>query len=239
MAIICYKSFTSPLAIGFDLDDTLYDNGPVLAVAEQALRDHLAQQFPRTSGMTYQDWFAIRQQVITKQPALANDIGLTRIVTLRQGLLDLGYDEQQASKGAEQAMALFLTWRNTIDIASSTHQLLTQLDQRYRLFAISNGNVCTKALNLTQYFEFTLHANINNPMKPSASLFNQAQQRLGLSANQILYIGDHPVSDVVGATRAGWQSGWLNLSGKRLDHRNKPLQLPTFEFSQLTDLALL
>lgn len=239
MTIRCYRNFTRPLAIGFDLDDTLYDNGPVLLRAEQALRQHLASHFPRTAGMTYQHWFAIRQQIILTFPALANDIGLTRIKTLTKGLIDLGYDESHATDGAHQAMQYFLTWRNTIEISPATHQLLAQLACNYRLFAISNGNACTAALNLDQYFEFTLHADINTPMKPASTLFELAGTRLALSKAQILYIGDHPVSDIVGATRAGWQSGWFNPTGEAINHRKKPLQLPTLELSCLSDLSQL
>lgn len=239
MTIRCYKNFTRPLAIGFDLDDTLYNNGPVLLRAEQALKDYLAVHFPLTIAMTYYDWLAIRQQLKLAQPALANDIGLTRIKALTKGLIDLGYSLSEATAGAAQAMKHFLVWRNTIDISPKTHQLLAKLADNYRLFAISNGNACASALKLDQYFEFSLHANIDMPMKPKPELFRAAGSKLSLEKHQILYIGDHPVSDVVGATRAGWQSGWFNPSQQSLAHGKKLLQLPTLELSCLSDLSQL
>jgi len=239
MTIRCYKNFIRPLAIGFDLDDTLYDNGPVLKRAEHELQQHLISHFSRSANMTFQDWFALRQQVVATNPALANDIGQTRIAALTKGLCDLGYDTTTATAGANNAMAVFLGWRNTIDISCATHQLLAKLAQHYRLFAISNGNACPEALDLKQYFEFALHADINHPMKPAQQLFDLANSKLNLAPAQILYIGDHPVSDVVGASRASWQTGWINPTGQRIDHRKKSLLLPTFEFNQLSDLTLL
>jgi len=239
MTIRCYKSFTQPVAIGFDLDDTLYDNAPVLKQAEQQLQRYLAAKFPRTATLTTQDWLALRNQAVAANPALSNDISLARVEALTQGLIKLGYAQADATSGANNAMTEFLRWRNTIDIERSTHQLLAKLAQKYRLFAITNGNACSDTLNLSQYFEFALRADINQPMKPAQQMFDQANSKLGLTTAQILYIGDHPVSDIVGASRAGWQTGWINASGQALDHRTKPLQLPTFEFSQLSDLQQL
>ncbi|NRA83300.1 MAG: HAD-IA family hydrolase [Gammaproteobacteria bacterium] len=239
MSIRCYKTLSDITAIGFDLDDTLYDNAPVLHRAEQKLREHLAKYFPKTIGMTFQHWFEIRQLVVAKQPALANDVSLTRVKTLTRGLINLGYAQSAATDGAHTAMELFLTWRNTIDIPVETHQTLAKLATKFRLFAISNGNASTTSLNLDQYFEFALHPSINIPMKPAGDLFTLAQHQLALPSDQILYVGDHPIADIIGATNANWQSCWFNPSKSRLNHRRNSLLLPTIEISQLGDLAQL
>ena len=76
-------------------------------------------------------------------------------------------------------------------------------------------------------------------MKPAPDLFLQAQERLGLSGDDILYVGDHPVSDIVGSARMGWQNAWLNSKDLPLDHYKKPLMLPTFEINKIEELALL
>ncbi|GAL07766.1 putative FMN hydrolase [Photobacterium aphoticum] len=39
-----YRPFPAPKAITFDLDDTLYDNRPVIRRAEQAMYDWLASE---------------------------------------------------------------------------------------------------------------------------------------------------------------------------------------------------
>ncbi|MDP2562006.1 HAD-IA family hydrolase [Psychrobium sp. 1_MG-2023] len=234
-----YKTYQRPLAIGFDLDDTLYDNQPVLAHAEQQLQQYLLQQFPKTKKLTLNDWLQLRLTAVVHQPSLAHDISLSRRVSIEQGLLSLGYSVDEAVMGSQRALSVFLQWRNKITITPNTLNTLTELGRQFRLFVISNGNADIHKLGLGHLFEFALHPNQHCPMKPAQCLFTQAQQRLALPQQSILYIGDHPISDIVGANNAGWQSGWYNPTQQLIQHRKGSLQLPTFELSTITQLKQL
>ncbi len=46
--------------------------------------------------------------------------------------------------------------------------------------------------------------------KPDAEIFRLAAGRLGLAAGDILFVGDHPEADVVGAANAGMRTAWLH-----------------------------
>ena len=49
-------------ALTFDLDDTLWDNRPVMLAAEQALYDWLSTNYPRISqGYTLEELAALRR----------------------------------------------------------------------------------------------------------------------------------------------------------------------------------
>ncbi|MGB1298912.1 MAG: HAD family hydrolase, partial [Psychrobium sp.] len=65
-----YKSYIRPKAIGFDLDDTLYDNRPVLINAEKELHQFLLQAYPKTQQLSISDWTDIRLAVTRLQPTL-------------------------------------------------------------------------------------------------------------------------------------------------------------------------
>ena len=228
-----YRQPGEVAAIGFDLDDTLYDNGPLLQQAEAALLAYLAEHFPASRGWDHQHWLTLRQQLAANDPGLAEDITAARHQCLRLGLRQAGYAADRADAGAEAAMAVFLHWRNRITLPASLHVLLTRLAAQRPLFVISNGNADITALGLAQYFQFALHAGPQWPMKPARAMFDHAQQRLALPAAQILYVGDHPRADVLGATRAGWQSAWVNPGQQPLVHRHNPLQLPTCELRDI------
>lgn len=239
MTIRCYKHYQKPLAIGFDLDDTLYDNQPVLEQAESKLQNFLHRHWPKTQNFAPQDWLSFRNKAIAIDPRLAFDTSASRIAALRLGFSELGLNDSQSIQNANLAFDEFSKWRSNISVEKDVHQLLTDLSQEFRLFVITNGNADITKFGLDKYFEFALHAHCDMPMKPAQNMFELAQSRLTILPQNISYVGDHPVSDVVGANNAGWQSIWLNRHNIPLEHRRKPLQLPTLELSSLQDLSLL
>ena len=235
-----YKSYIRPKAIGFDLDDTLYDNRPVLINAEEKLNLFLHHEFPKTQQLSINDWTNIRLEITRLQPTLQQDITLARQVSLRQGLLNSGYSEQQANNGSMKAMKVFLTARNSIELTPSVHETLALLQQHFRLFVITNGNADIKRFGIDHYFEFALQPSQDaSPvisMKPANDMFIEAERRLALSGNDILYIGDHPTSDIKGSGDMSWQNGWFNAHLRPLIHYKKPQQLPTFEYNDILQL---
>mgnify|MGYP000754420390 CR=1 FL=1 len=235
-----YKSYIRPKAIGFDLDDTLYDNRPVLINTEKKLHQFLLQEFPKTQQLSISDWTDIRLAVTRLQPTLQQDITLARQVSLKQGLLNSGYTQQQANDGMMRAMEVFLASRNNITLSSSVHDTLALLKKHFRLFVITNGNADIKRFAIDHYFEFALQPSQDfSPvisMKPANDMFIEAERRLALSGNDILYIGDHPTSDIKGSGDMSWQNGWFNAHLRPLIHYKKPQQLPTFEYNDILQL---
>ena len=49
--------------------------------------------------------------------------------------------------------------------------------------------------------------------KPQREIFDRSAQELGISPRELLFIGDNPQADVLGAIQAGWQCIWLNRTG--------------------------
>jgi putative hydrolase of the HAD superfamily len=45
--------------------------------------------------------------------------------------------------------------------------------------------------------------------KPSAEIFRLAVEQLGVGEHEVLFVGDHPQMDIVGAANAGLQTAWL------------------------------
>lgn len=51
--------------------------------------------------------------------------------------------------------------------------------------------------------------------KPDARIFSALRRLAGVSAQEVLHVGDDPLADVVGATQAGMQAVWLNRESRR------------------------
>ena len=234
-------------AISFDLDDTLYSNHQVMINTDLAMQAYFQQRFIellsteihnnlKQSASCIGDhifWLPYYRQVLAVTPLLKNDVTEMRKQTYIQGFNQLGLSKSVSADEAEQALSHFLMHRNKVIVPDNIHHFLTQLKQNYRLIAISNGNVCTKEIGLSPYFEHTFHAEKGIKQKPESDLFHLACHKLQLAPQHILHVGDCGHADILGAQRAGFHSAWLNCYDV-----GKPISaLPDIELNQVTDLA--
>lgn len=229
-----FRRFHAVQALSFDLDDTLYDNVPVMERAERAGYQALCERYPQAAQWSQQQWADLRHRLMQSEPTLAADMTALRLATLERGLRQLGTAPEQARAGAEQVFAIFLSHRNKVEVRSATHQLLHDLASRYPLVALSNGNVDTAAIGLRDYFDVVVQPHHAVRGKPHPDMFALAAAQFSQIAPQSwLHIGDSPTADVLGAHRYGWQSAWFR-QGLYADEAL--VVLPTFAFDQLEQL---
>lgn len=65
-----------------------------------------------------------------------------------------------------------------------------------------------KALGIKKYFEIILISEWEGIKKPDPQIFNRALERLNVSPNESLYVGDHPDNDVKAAQNVGMKGIW-------------------------------
>lgn len=226
-----FKALSPVSVLSFDLDDTLYDNSPVLAAAEAAMLSALAQHAPLTRNTDSEFWWQQRRLLAKKIPDIRHDIGRWRLLGIEAGLISLGLAQCEAGEIAELAYSAFLAERTRINLQPQVKQLLSELAQRYKLIAITNGNACIHKMGVGELFEFSLQAGPDGRMKPHADLFLTAAARLQVAPAQILHIGDSHRADVMGALNAGCQAAWL-------DHHQSPVPvLPHVRFENIMQIS--
>jgi FMN hydrolase / 5-amino-6-(5-phospho-D-ribitylamino)uracil phosphatase len=229
-----YRRWQPVAAISFDLDDTLYDNGPAIERAEQWMLAHLRSEYLATAMLDKPRWLALKRAMLLAHPELRQDVSLARQRTIHEAMVQGGMAAATASREAGQVFAAFLAERSKIAVSTATHDLLTRLAGRYPLVAITNGNLDLVQAGLGDYFTLVCKAGAGIRMKPASDMFVQAQRALMLAPGQILHVGDHPETDVLGARLHGFRAAWLN-------DRQQPglgLQLlPDVELNALGELA--
>ncbi|MFT5789546.1 MAG: HAD superfamily hydrolase (TIGR01549 family) [Shewanella sp.] len=226
-------------AISFDLDDTLYDNRPIIRKAEAASQQFLHQHYPKSRQWQLSDWHQFKMALLQQFPELRHDTSLARVVTLERGLLQLGYDAANAKAGAKAVLEQFVLHRSQFTVSKEVLELLNALKRRYRLIGITNGNVDHQRIGLEGIFEFVLHPGLGAKKKPAKDMFVQAAQTLGVSLESILHVGDSASSDVDGARRAGCQAVWLNPGFGVMVKAALQRQLPNIEIKDIQCLARL
>ena len=208
--MIRFNRAISPFSVlSFDLDDTLYNNHPIIKAAVQAQFDYL-NTLPNWQAQGKDYWQQCREQAAIDNPELVDNVTQWRKSTLRVALAKLGYQGAELEQHANNAYQAFADARSQITVGNDVLELLAQLSKHYRLIAITNGNVEIERFNLNGVFELVLQAGIHGKAKPHATMFEQACSHLNVKPQHILHIGDSLDTDVHGAHNAGCQSLWLN-----------------------------
>jgi putative hydrolase of the HAD superfamily len=194
-------------AVIFDLDNTLWDVGPVILRAEHAMAEFLARHYPRVvERHTLESMRDLRARTALEHPAMRHDFTWLRKQALAVHAREAGYPETMA----EEAFEVFYRARNEVVLYDDVVPALLALSARFRLFAISNGNADLAAIGLARYFERTLAAREAGMLKPDPRIFTMLLDLAGLEPGQVAHVGDDPEADVIGARRAGVTPVWLN-----------------------------
>ncbi len=242
-----YRRLSNIKAISFDLDDTLYSNKPVMLAIEKKMIAYFANLAAIKNKILGQHkildhhfWYHFRHQAISKQPELAHDVVQVRLVTYRIGFIALGFSNEVSQQMAQAALDYFISLRSDFVVPAPSKQLLADLSKKYPLVAISNGNVDTKALGISHYFQHIYHAGWQADgtllkQKPTSNMFDLACHQLAIKPQELLHVGDCGRADIQGALLAGCQTAWLSLYDV-----GKPISvLPHIELNNLNQLEQL
>ncbi|MCF1427420.1 MAG: HAD-IA family hydrolase [Shewanella sp.] len=222
--------------LSFDLDDTLYDNRPVIRAATVALTNHLCSRFAAAHEWQDEDWLACKRLVLRSQPELLHDTTACREAVLTRALTGWGFSGEQLRKEVEQAMECFVHHRSNFKVSDDVLALLAKLDEKYMLAGITNGNVDAARIGLTPLLRKVVHPGKGIRKKPFADMFRQVIDELGVAPANILHVGDSWQSDVQGARRTGCQAAWLNPAVGARPTQPGSGCLPHMELRDLSEL---
>jgi putative hydrolase of the HAD superfamily len=181
--------------------------GPVIAAAEADLYAWLRERHPRAvSGHSVESMQALRAAVSKRYPEHGHDLTFLR----HRALKDMFAAAGLAESPADEALEVFLTARNRVELYDDVRPALIRLRSRYPLFALSNGNADLGRCGVADLFAGHISARAAGFAKPDTRIFARLAHAAGVEAARVLHIGDDPQADVVGARQAGMQAVWLN-----------------------------
>jgi 5'-nucleotidase len=99
-------------------------------------------------------------------------------------------------------------------------KLLNSLKGKVKLGIITNGFTSLqyarlKHNNLVNHFDFVVTSEEAGKAKPHPDIFNHAITHIGkVDMNEILMVGDNPLSDILGGNNMGMDTCWLNVNNK-------------------------
>ena len=219
---------TTPIsAILFDLDNTLFDREAAFrGLAEDFFDEHLlgVTSLPRADAVAlmvawdddgYSNRQEMRERWLAEWPEAGLDLdafnGWYRRVMARHSLPDAAVND-------------FLTRLNGLGMPWG---IVTNGSGR-------NQRAKCRAAGLEALTHFIIVSEEQGYAKPDPRIYQDAMSALGLEApEQVLFVGDNPVTDIDGARAFGMQTAWVSR-GKQFPAE---LQPPDHVVERVLDLA--
>ena len=201
----------APLAITFDLDDTLWPVLPALERADVAVNEWLQQHYPQVA----QRWSVaamreLRTRVSAERPDLAHDFTSQRQLTLQRAFAACDI----ATAPIEALWDVYFAARNSVELFPDSLPALQRIGAHWPLASLTNGNADLQLIGIHAHFACHVSARDTGMAKPDPRIFLAAAEQLGVAPTDILHVGDDPAMDVVGAHNAGLRAAWINRRGE-------------------------
>jgi putative hydrolase of the HAD superfamily len=127
--------------------------------------------------------------------------------------------------------------RNKPFVYDDSFAVLDQLMGKYKLLLLTNGSpdLQKTKLELTPelvpYFDHIVISGDFGKGKPDASIFEHALSKLEIEKENALMVGDNLMTDILGASRSGIKSVWINRH-----HKERNEVVPDYEINHLEEL---
>ncbi|WP_449452562.1 HAD family hydrolase [Streptococcus suis] len=199
-------------ALIFDVDDTLYDQ---MQPFERALERHIEVAREQIE-LLYLSFRRYADEVFEATAIGKMSLKDSHIYRMKHALADFGYQVSDATalaiqidydyfQGQIELSPVFpeiFSWCQAQGIAMG---IITNGPYRHQLRKI-------RTMGLVNWFELE-HVLISGQVgitKPNPAIFQLMEERLGMSGEDICYLGDSFENDVVGAKAANWKAIWFN-----------------------------
>ncbi|WP_088105375.1 HAD family hydrolase [Halalkalibacter urbisdiaboli] len=152
-----------------------------------------------------------------------------------RGLKALGIDDPDF--GAELAERFPAERRNKPFVYEESFQVLDELKGKYKLLLLTNGSpdLQNTKLDITPelvpYFDEIVISGAFGRGKPDVTIFEHALSLMNLNKDEAIMVGDNLMTDILGASRVGMKSVWINRHDKQ---RNEVV--PDYEIKHLEEL---
>ncbi|WP_342515230.1 HAD family hydrolase [Sporosarcina sp. FSL K6-1522] len=153
-----------------------------------------------------------------------------------KGLQRIGIDD--AGLGSELAELFPQERKKHPFLYEETFSVLDKLKGRYKLVLLTNGSPSLQQTKLeitpeiAPYFDHIVISGAFGRGKPDLSIFQHVLEICDVAVEEAVMIGDNLMTDILGASRVGMSSVWINREDKELAEGSTP----TYEIDDLENL---
>lgn len=215
-----------------DIDNTLYDYETAHARALKAVEETFAGRLA-VDGSTFKAAFAEARTAVhveLRETASSHN----RLLYFQRMFESLGHNPMRY---ALEAYGIYWdTFLENIELFDGVTEFLEKIRSLRICFVTDlTAHIQYRKIALLRLHEYAGHLVTSEEAgreKPHPYMFMLALKKLGLGPEQVCMVGDSYEKDIVGATRVGIRSFWLNRDGKE-----QRLNELTTEFGTFRELA--
>lgn len=192
-------------AVLFDLDETLL-------VRKAAIRAFIEDQYQRHAAVLAG---IARDLYVARFLALEDEGRTPKVAVYPQLAVELGLDAKVAADLLADYQAIYPRYAVLSPGAKET--LVTLRAKGLKTGIVTNGSAVVQngkidATGLRPLFDIVLVSEAEGLRKPDRRFFDLALQRLGVAADEAIFVGDNPSADIDGARTAGLLAVWYHTT---------------------------
>lgn len=140
-------------------------------------------------------------------------VEVTNGVWISDALNCLGFKTSPEDVRVKTAVNVFFEdYLTSLELNPCARRMLVRLSKRHKLGLVSNFtyapviHAALRKLGVNRFFNAVLVSEDVGWRKPNRKIFQEALRRLGVKAEDTVYVGDCPVEDIGGAAAAGMRT---------------------------------
>ena len=185
--------------ITFDLDDTLWDNGPTITNAEIQTRKWIEERVGEVEWGNFEDFIELRNVLIKSDPSIAWDISKLRKEIFKIKINHL-VPPSEANVIANDAFDFFINKRHEVQLFDGVAEALFALSKKYTLAVLTNGNANIFRFEIGKYFKFSISSLEAQNIKPHSAHFAiPVHQADNTHIADVPHLSTHQTNDALAA----------------------------------------
>lgn len=203
--------------ISFDLDNTIWDNSPVIHNATKAERIHLKKHFPEVFTFLEENkkgMVGFRKKVIELHPDKDHDLNFIRKTSFKLLGESLNLQEEEVRNLVDSSFEIFDKERQNVleHVYPGVIEALKKLKMNgFKLIALTNGTAETQRIeHLKDIFDHHISAFSAGALKPHHAPFTKLIELAEVDKEEILHVGDNIIDDVKGSVEFGLKVVWIH-----------------------------
>ena len=165
---------------------------------------------------------------------------VTNAIWVAEALTNLGFDVNPTDARVKSALNVFFQdFIDTLTLREDAKKLLKRAQAQFKVGLITNFTYTPviykslRKLGISEYFNATLVSEAVGWRKPSSQIFRDALEKLQVSADQAIYVGDSPTEDIKGASDMGMKTIFVPSQFNSVLDLNQSFQKPNYIASDL------
>lgn len=194
-----------------------------------------AERFMEAYSKAHEKYRVIRYQELVE---------VTNAIWISEALNNLGFPTTPEDTRIKTAVnAFFEDYVGTLQLRPCARNMLKKLVSDYKLGLISNFTYAPviyaglRKLDINRFFNAILVSEETGWRKPNTKIFQEALRRLGVTAEETIYVGDSPAEDIEGARTVGMKTVFVPSQFYAFEDMVKNQQKPDLIVKDVCELC--